>query len=291
MDMTIQEILAELELLTEGEFPREALQQAIAQREQIIPELLNILEYVTQHIEEVEAETAYMAHLYAMYLLAQFREPRAYPLIVDFFSIPGEVTLDITGDFLTEDLGRVLASVSGGNTGLMKRLIEDEHVNEYVRDAAMRGILALVARGDVSRDEAVAYFQSLFRGGLEREFSLAWSGLVSCSCDLHAVALLDDIRQAFEDELVDEFFIDLEWVEEVMQRDHGEALAELKEDRHLWFVEDTIKEMGWWACFQPPKPRFPAIKAIMDVQKKVGRNDPCPCGSGKKYKKCCGAPK
>jgi preprotein translocase subunit SecA len=24
---------------------------------------------------------------------------------------------------------------------------------------------------------------------------------------------------------------------------------------------------------------------------KVGRNDPCPCGSGKKYKKCCGAGK
>jgi uncharacterized protein YecA (UPF0149 family) len=27
----------------------------------------------------------------------------------------------------------------------------------------------------------------------------------------------------------------------------------------------------------------PAMKA------KVGRNDPCPCGSGKKYKKCCGS--
>lgn len=24
------------------------------------------------------------------------------------------------------------------------------------------------------------------------------------------------------------------------------------------------------------------------AEKKVGRNDPCPCGSGKKYKKCCG---
>jgi preprotein translocase subunit SecA len=24
------------------------------------------------------------------------------------------------------------------------------------------------------------------------------------------------------------------------------------------------------------------------VKKKPGRNDPCPCGSGKKYKKCCG---
>jgi len=25
------------------------------------------------------------------------------------------------------------------------------------------------------------------------------------------------------------------------------------------------------------------------VSGKTGRNDPCPCGSGKKYKKCCGA--
>jgi preprotein translocase subunit SecA len=24
------------------------------------------------------------------------------------------------------------------------------------------------------------------------------------------------------------------------------------------------------------------------VEEKTGRNEPCPCGSGKKYKKCCG---
>ena len=28
---------------------------------------------------------------------------------------------------------------------------------------------------------------------------------------------------------------------------------------------------------------------VVNSSKKVGRNDPCPCGSGKKYKKCCGA--
>jgi len=26
----------------------------------------------------------------------------------------------------------------------------------------------------------------------------------------------------------------------------------------------------------------------IQVAQKIGRNDPCPCGSGKKYKKCCG---
>ena len=29
-------------------------------------------------------------------------------------------------------------------------------------------------------------------------------------------------------------------------------------------------------------------KSRMAVSEKVGRNDPCPCGSGQKYKKCCG---
>jgi preprotein translocase subunit SecA len=30
-------------------------------------------------------------------------------------------------------------------------------------------------------------------------------------------------------------------------------------------------------------------KPVVNKEAKVGRNDPCPCGSGKKYKKCCGA--
>ncbi|WP_414647875.1 SEC-C metal-binding domain-containing protein [Desulfitobacterium sp.] len=34
------------------------------------------------------------------------------------------------------------------------------------------------------------------------------------------------------------------------------------------------------------------MKSSKDAPKvatlKIGRNDPCPCGSGKKYKKCCG---
>ncbi len=33
------------------------------------------------------------------------------------------------------------------------------------------------------------------------------------------------------------------------------------------------------------------ISKTVFKEKKIGRNDPCPCGSGKKYKKCCGAHK
>lgn len=33
----------------------------------------------------------------------------------------------------------------------------------------------------------------------------------------------------------------------------------------------------------------PAVAPIERTQQRVGRNDPCPCGSGRKYKKCCGS--
>ncbi len=46
-----------------------------------------------------------------------------------------------------------------------------------------------------------------------------------------------------------------------------------------------IREDGRWVfddCVMNPKPKTRQVE-------KIGRNAPCPCGSGKKYKKCCGA--
>jgi hypothetical protein len=40
-----------------------------------------------------------------------------------------------------------------------------------------------------------------------------------------------------------------------------------------------------YGTYTPPPPPAPIVRAAP----KVGRNDPCPCGSGKKAKKCCGA--
>ena len=37
-----------------------------------------------------------------------------------------------------------------------------------------------------------------------------------------------------------------------------------------------------------PPPSKPVVKQVIREGRKVGRNEPCPCGSGKKYKVCCG---
>ncbi|MNM27760.1 hypothetical protein D3C81_382580 [compost metagenome] len=40
--------------------------------------------------------------------------------------------------------------------------------------------------------------------------------------------------------------------------------------------------------FWVPRRKAP-VQTLKREEPKVGRNDDCPCGSGKKYKKCCGA--
>lgn len=284
--MEVQEILKELEF-SYSVFPRKAIEEAIAKREQITPELLKILEHAEQNVQELVYQEDYMAHIFAMYLLAQFRERRAYPLIAKFFSIPGRITMDLTGDVVTEDLGRILASVSGGDISLMTSLVEDEEANEYVRDAALEGMVTLVARGERSREEIMAYVQSLFRGKLRREHSHIWNGLVDASTDLYPEEVLEDIKQAYEDDLVEEFFIGFESVDEAMALGKERVLEDLRKNRRYTFIENTVSEMEWWACFKPPPPRQVPISSKKEG--KVGRNEPCPCGSGKKYKRCCGA--
>ena len=47
-------------------------------------------------------------------------------------------------------------------------------------------------------------------------------------------------------------------------------------------------EKFWGAYFQIEKGIYEKMHTFVREGKKIGRNDPCPCGSGKKYKHCCG---
>ena len=303
--MEIDDILSELTRLSDG-FPRRALEEAIARRDEITPELIRVVDEARQNIEEIEADEEYMLHIYAMFLLAQFREQRAYRPIVELFSLPGAE--DACGDFVPQDLGRILASVCGGDTGLIEGLIENPEINEYVRSAGLTAFVTLAAAGIKTREEVLDYFRTLFRGKLEREEGLVWGSLVSSCIDLYPEEVMDDIRQAYVDDLVETDFVRLEDVEGGLAKGKEHVLADLGKPAYHRLVEDIVPEIEWWACFHeaktpPPAPKpavaapkpaassaapAPRVAAAPAKSKKIGRNEPCPCGSGKKYKRCCG---
>ena len=80
-----------------------------------------------------------------------------------------------------------------------------------------------------------------------------------------------------------------ELFQELIQRIKEETIARL-------FRIRIIPEPEFVSAVSPSSSQFvlshgeepPKQKTVKRKGKKVGRNDPCPCGSGKKYKKCCG---
>lgn len=67
------------------------------------------------------------------------------------------------------------------------------------------------------------------------------------------------------------------------------ALRTRDPEKMLYQRAKKIKKLERLADFDEEEPDSGQTETVRRTQPKVGRNDPCPCGSGKKYKHCCGA--
>jgi len=100
------------------------------------------------------------------------------------------------------------------------------------------------------------------------------------------------------------------WMEHLTAMDHlrqevglyavrqVDPLVIYKKEGHAYFesllanirhdVTHTIYKVSITRREAPVQKRPPVQKVAVPAGHKVGRNDPCPCGSGKKFKHCCG---
>ena len=209
---------------------------------------LEVLKNAKENYEKILEEPEYFAHIYASFLLAQFREKQSFKLIIDLVSLPDEIPDGIYGDLLTEELHKILASVCNGDTMPIKKLIEDSNVNEYVRCAAIKTFIVLLGEGVISQSEVIDYYKSLYEGKLERELSQVWNELICSSCEAGPSELYNYMKKAYEDELVEEDIITLEDVNGAMKIHDIEKFPNLKNEGY-GFIMDTIAELGCWVCF------------------------------------------
>jgi tetratricopeptide (TPR) repeat protein len=69
----------------------------------------------------------------------------------------------------------------------------------------------------------------------------------------------------------------------------NEALRTRDPEKMLYQRSKKIKRLKRQTGLYDEDPESAPPEPVRRAQPKVGRNDPCPCGSGKKYKRCCGA--
>ncbi len=96
-----------------------------------------------------------------------------------------------------------------------------------------------------------------------------------------AFGLFTEMLQKIDEETLELMF--------KLQPAEREAPKRGEPESRMQAIHRSTVGMGY-ADTQPAEQVAPGKrKPVRRTGKKVGRNDPCPCGSGKKYKKCCGA--
>jgi hypothetical protein len=290
--LTPAEILADLSSDDEADAPLDALESADGHRAALVDPLLRAIDVGLAHPSTASSDETNL-FTYALYLLAKWREPRAYPYVVRWLTMPGEAPFDIAGDIVTQDGARILAAVCNGDLEPLKILALDRRANDYGRDAAVTALALLAAWAEVPRDAILAVFQWLARE-LEREPSQAWIALAWACADIEAVELFPELRRAYADGLIDPDYMHLSELDDIEAAPRGGALEATRERYPP--IDDVVEATDWWSRVEdededrdedededagiPQEPyRAPP---------KIGRNEPCPCGSGKKFKKCCG---
>lgn len=103
---------------------------------------------------------------------------------------------------------------------------------------------------------------------------------------LTMVGFLDGINDSLKEKnpietMAEDTVVSLAFDKEKLYKNMVDAKAEWLYELPQWdkiFDEETKKRLY----------REQKQSGTIRKEKKIGRNDPCPCGSGKKYKKCCG---
>ncbi|MGD0678464.1 MAG: SEC-C metal-binding domain-containing protein [Polyangiaceae bacterium] len=146
-----------------------------------------------------------------------------------------------------------------------------EHQDEDGADDTIHALCEILAGLGV-RDERI--FEAI-RQVFERETYLG-AGMLAEYGDPRALPLIEDAIAAFEPDFTQIWTRgDLAGLLEAHELLGGFVGPDLRDRLDAWFAE--------WGATQR---RADAAKAPVR-QNKVGRNAPCPCGSGKKFKKCC----
>jgi hypothetical protein len=278
-----------------AEFPQASLQELLDRATESAPALLDILRDPAQVYEDIlyyEEGAPYLA----MLLLAKMRDQRLFPLLVRLLQYQDPQSDDphadfneAWDDFILDEGARIFASVFNGDLQALLDLARQDGLPIEVKATVVDCLGMLHFLGKIPRADFIAMLLDLQDHAFAKleKGSLAHFCLAMAAVDFQ----IEELRPWLETEV-------LYWpVHDVTRKDvedgfalsPTEAMEQYRNTPFNQLIEDPIAiARRWWTpraeADDEDIPGEPYVRA----EPKVGRNDSCPCGSGKKFKKCCG---
>ena len=253
--------------------------------------------------------------IHALFLLTELNSDKAFAVVLDYLRQDSEV-LDFWLSFhYAQTIWRLLYHLGKNRLNLLQSFMKESGIFFWSKTATSAAVVQIGFHHPEQRANVIEWYRNIFEFFLENEDDkeLADPELISFLvldiADFRTPELLPLIKQFYERDLIDRnIVLEFGLVKDMISLDipifNKEQVFDNMYDRYqyvftTWFEseEEWQADEGWEDIEQfsdyeeeeiddyPRDETFPqTVKRDCD---KVGRNDPCPCGSGKKYKKCC----
>src|SRR5258708_17565062 len=237
---------------------------------------------------------------FVFHLLGEWREKAAYGPLARLLKLPGGEVDAIFGDGITTTSHRVMAAVFDGDPQPLYDIILDPNAEEFIRAGMCEALAMVDLRGELDRSLAGRFLPDAFMDLKPQAQNFVWVGWQSAIAMLGMSDLKILVKKAFDRGFIDSHVLGFDDFEQDLKRGI-ECPDEPRRphDHEYTLFGDTIDELSGWCCFteqynedQERGRQHADTNPILSQPyenpfKGVGRNDPCPCGSGKKFKKCC----
>jgi len=282
--------------------PHEKLREIIAlPRQTLIVDLENVLLDAVNRYgyfksrENAEETNSFVLH--AIFLLMEIRAEDSLPKLLAFLECDDDFLDYWLGDHITSTLWQAIYVLGFSNTPMLQKFLMKQGVDTYAKSSTSEALCQMVLHHPEKREEVLKVYQQtlIFFTNATLDDDIVDSDFLGLTISDTIDCKLHELKPVIET------LFELEYVSTGISGNYKEVEKafsrkdKFSRKRDIHNIFDLYADITTtWAGYTEEKdggddydnylPTFNQQPIIAD---KIGRNDPCPCGSGKKYKKCC----
>lgn len=265
--------------------PDEALDLAVRAPGRLAGAVLEVANRAADGTPLSDRETNLL--FWGVHVLGAAREPRLHGPLLRLLRRPAAEPGGPLSGAVGTMLPRLVAGSFDDDPSGLEAAVLDRDADEFVRLDLFGAYAFLVADGRIDAAGARALLVRFDTERAARAGDAAWVGWEQAIALLGFADLRPRVDAARADARLLDDLSDPEWFEATM----AEAAAHPADPTRfgaigLGYVEDLMVELEE-ALAADEDEEAQAPEPVRNPLREIGRNDPCPCGSGKKHKKCC----
>lgn len=280
------------ELATADEPPPVAIGACLIRYGEAGPQLREILARGAEGKVTSESEASQLFR--ALHIAGGVRDPLAFPFMLNLLRLPEDDLEWLLGDAMTETLPRIAAGVFDGDAEALFQAIGDPATDWIVRSSLLRAATFLTWEGRIDRSRMVTFLEEF--GGRapdeNEELVLAdWANAISLLGLRHLEPLVSAVET--QGRLDEDLFARDAFEKQLAEAERTPGDGTRFRETGLGYIDDVLEALQLFphdpdaGSSEKDFDDAPLQEPVINPWRHVGRNDPCPCGSGKKAKRCC----